>query len=119
MISAMSSIDSAPNFTRVLRKPDADVRTWAHADGAILVTCNRDDFLELRPEGEHPGIVILIRRNATVADRLGLAKPLQQYLRGELQRKESRRSDSVDATDANTPTSAESSAEGSGNSNIP
>lgn len=56
--------------------PDAEVRTWAHAHGAILVTCNRDDFLELRPEGEHPGIVILIRRRTRQAEIAGMQRLL-------------------------------------------
>ena len=30
--------------------------------GEVLVTCNRDDFLELAKSEEHPGIIILIRR---------------------------------------------------------
>lgn len=51
---------------------DRDVLAWAHTHGAILVTCNRDDFLTLRPEGEHPGIVILIRRRTRQAEIAGM-----------------------------------------------
>jgi predicted nuclease of predicted toxin-antitoxin system len=51
--------------------PDAEVLLYAHAYGAVFVTCNRDDFLALRPEGEHPGIVILIRRRTRQAEIAG------------------------------------------------
>lgn len=51
---------------------DSAVLAYAHTHGAILVTCNRDDFLALRPEGEHPGIVILIRRRTRPAEIAGL-----------------------------------------------
>lgn len=51
---------------------DPEVLAWARQHGAILVTCNRDDFLALRPEGEHPGIVILIRRRTRQAEIAGM-----------------------------------------------
>ncbi len=49
---------------------------WARAHDAILVSCNRKDFLALRPEGEHPGIVVLIRRRTRQAEIAGLQKLL-------------------------------------------
>lgn len=51
---------------------DPEALAWARAHGAILITCNRDDFLALRPEGEHPGIVILIRRRTRQAEIAGM-----------------------------------------------
>ena len=51
---------------------DPEVLQWAQAHRAILVTCNRDDFLALRPDGEHPGIVILIRRRTRQAEIAGM-----------------------------------------------
>jgi predicted nuclease of predicted toxin-antitoxin system len=51
---------------------DLDVLTWARTHDAILVTCNRDDFLTLRPEGEHPGIIVLIRRRTRQAEIAGM-----------------------------------------------
>ena len=51
---------------------DAEVLGWAHAHRLILVTCNRDDFIALRPTGEHPGVVILIRRRTRQAEIAGL-----------------------------------------------
>lgn len=44
----------------------------AYARGAIFITCNRDDYLALRPEGEHPGIIILIRRRSRTAEIAGM-----------------------------------------------
>ena len=58
--------------TLPVTKPDPAVLVHAHAHGAIFVTCNRDDFLALRPEGEHPGIVILIRRRTRQAEIAGM-----------------------------------------------
>ena len=61
---------------------DPDAWQWARAHAAVFVSCNRDDILALRPEGEHPGIVILVRpadsaggdrRDAEAADRRGRA----------------------------------------------
>jgi predicted nuclease of predicted toxin-antitoxin system len=51
---------------------DLEVLAWASAQGAILVTCNRDDFIALRPKGEHPGIVILVRRRTRQAEIAGM-----------------------------------------------
>lgn len=47
---------------------DPDVLAYTRAHGTILITCNRDDFLALRPDGEHPGIVILVRRRTRQAE---------------------------------------------------
>jgi predicted nuclease of predicted toxin-antitoxin system len=52
--------------------PDSEVLAWAHKQGAILVTCNRDDFVALQPQGKHPGIVVLIRRRTRQAEIAGL-----------------------------------------------
>ena len=41
---------------------DEAVLAFAHSRGAVLVTCNRDDFLSLAKRMPHSGIVILIRR---------------------------------------------------------
>jgi len=48
----------------------------ALAHGAVFVSCNRDDVLVLRPEGEHPGIVILVRRQTRQAE----IAPMQKLL---------------------------------------
>ena len=61
---------AAVRTKRTLREKRG-VLPYAHAHGAVFVTCNRDDFLALRPEGEHPGIVILIRRRTRQAEIAG------------------------------------------------
>jgi len=48
---------------------DALVLDHATATGAILRTCNRDDFLALAARREHAGIVILVRRGNHPAER--------------------------------------------------
>ena len=58
--------------TLPVNSPDSEVLDWAHNHGAILVTCNRDDFVALRPPGEYPGIVILVRRRTRHAEIAGM-----------------------------------------------
>ena len=59
-----------------VNSPDSEVLARAHNQGAVLVTCNRDDFILLRPLGEHPGIVILVRRRTRQAEIAGMQKLL-------------------------------------------
>jgi len=58
--------------------PDAEVLTYAASQGLLLVTCNRDDFLELASGQAHAGIIILIRRCSRVAERAALLRLLQR-----------------------------------------
>jgi len=48
-----------------------DEEVFAHAclSGRILITCNRDDFLRLAKDTDHPGLIILIRRRSSVAEQ--------------------------------------------------
>ena len=55
---------------------DSEAWQWALAHGAVLVSCNRDDVLALRPEGEHGGIVILVRRRTRQAEIASMQKLL-------------------------------------------
>ena len=55
---------------------DAEALAWARAHDTILVTCNRNDFLALRPERNHPGIVLLIRRRTRQAEIAGMQELL-------------------------------------------
>ena len=55
---------------------DADAWQWARTLGAVFVSCNRNDVLALRPEGEHPGIVILVRRRTRQAEIAAMRKLL-------------------------------------------
>lgn len=47
---------------------DAAVLERATADGFVLVTCNRDDFLSAARNRKHAGIIILIRRRTRIAE---------------------------------------------------
>ena len=60
-----------------LTASDAEALAWARAHERILVTCNRNDFLALRPEGNHPSIVLLIRRRTRQAKIAGMQKLLE------------------------------------------
>jgi predicted nuclease of predicted toxin-antitoxin system len=55
---------------------DAEAWEWARAQGAVFVSCNRKDALALRPEGEHPGIVILVRRRTRQAEIAAMQRRL-------------------------------------------
>ena len=55
---------------------DSDALAWAIDQGAILVSCNRRDFLTLRPEVLHPGIVIVVRRRTRQAEIAAMQKLL-------------------------------------------
>jgi predicted nuclease of predicted toxin-antitoxin system len=48
--------------------PDETVLAAAQARQAMLVTCNRDDFLALAESKPHAGIVIVVRRRTRVAE---------------------------------------------------
>lgn len=52
--------------------PDADVPSQANQNKWGLITCNRDDFLELAKTQPHAGIIILIRRSTRAAERRGV-----------------------------------------------
>jgi len=57
---------------------DSEVLTRANHEKSILITCNRDDFLELAKSQPHCGIIILIRRKTRVAERSALIRLLDQ-----------------------------------------
>lgn len=42
--------------------PDEEVLQLSTERGEILITCNRDDFLDLAKARSHAGIIVLIRR---------------------------------------------------------
>ncbi len=48
--------------------PDEAVFAFAQARGALLATCNRDDFLSLAKTNPHAGIIVLIRRPTRIAE---------------------------------------------------
>jgi predicted nuclease of predicted toxin-antitoxin system len=48
--------------------PDGEVLALARSKGAVLVTCNRDDFLMLARTKAHTGMIVLIRRQTRIAE---------------------------------------------------
>ena len=57
---------------------DPTVLQYAHENNFLLVTCNRDDFVELAQVRPHPGIVIVIRRKTRAAERSALFRLLER-----------------------------------------
>ncbi len=56
---------------------DAAVLDYAFHRGLIVITCNRDDFLQLARARPHHGIVIVIRRRSRAAERAALLRLLE------------------------------------------
>jgi hypothetical protein len=51
--------------------PEADdekVFAYAVKKRAIMLTCNRNDFLELAAEHSHSGLIVLIRRRSSLSE---------------------------------------------------
>jgi predicted nuclease of predicted toxin-antitoxin system len=55
---------------------DPQVLRFAHEHGCLLMTCNRDDFIELAERQPHRGIVVIIRRRTRAAERAALFRLL-------------------------------------------
>ncbi len=53
---------------------DEEVLEYSIRSGYVLVSCNRDDFLELTEPRTHAGLIILIRRRTRVAECAALLK---------------------------------------------
>jgi len=51
---------------------DPVVLQFALEHDCLLVTCNRDDFIELAKRQAHRGIVVVIRRKTRAAERAAL-----------------------------------------------
>jgi predicted nuclease of predicted toxin-antitoxin system len=56
--------------TDVFPRDAADDVIFNHAakNGCVMITCNRNDFLELAGKSAHSGLIILIRRRADTAE---------------------------------------------------
>jgi predicted nuclease of predicted toxin-antitoxin system len=67
---------------------DSDVFAYACDHGVLMVTCNRDDFLELTAGRKHPGLIILIRRRTHQAEAAHLLRLIEnageEGLRGNI-----------------------------------
>jgi predicted nuclease of predicted toxin-antitoxin system len=55
---------------------DSDVLEYACEHLCVLISCNRDDFIELGQKLSHHGIIILIRRKSRTAERAALIRLL-------------------------------------------
>jgi predicted nuclease of predicted toxin-antitoxin system len=57
---------------------DPEVFAYAIEHDYLLLTCNRDDFLDLARGQTHPGIVILIRRRTRQAEAAHLIQLIEK-----------------------------------------
>ena len=57
---------------------DAAVLDYAFHHDRIVITCNRDDFLQLARQRPHRGIVIVIRRRSRAAERAALLRLIER-----------------------------------------
>ena len=57
---------------------DETVLQFAHERGCVLLTCNRDDFLDLATTKPHHGIIVIIRRRTRAAERAALFRLLER-----------------------------------------
>ena len=53
---------------------DEEVLRLAVERDCVLVTCNRDDFLELAGRSPHVGLIVLIRRRSRALERAALVR---------------------------------------------
>ena len=58
--------------------PDDRVLRTAAEAGLVLITCNRDDFVEAAARIDHAGVIILIRRRSRAQERAALIRLLDQ-----------------------------------------
>ena len=47
---------------------DEEVFAYAADKKAIMLTCNRNDFLALAAQHSHPGLIVLIRRRSSLSE---------------------------------------------------
>jgi predicted nuclease of predicted toxin-antitoxin system len=57
---------------------DATVFQFAYDNDFLLVTCNRDDFVDLAKQYPYHGIIIVIRRKTRAAERAALFRLLER-----------------------------------------
>ena len=57
---------------------DAAVLQFAHNNELLLLTCNRDDFIELSKDKPHHGIIVVIRRKNRAAEKAALFQLLER-----------------------------------------
>ena len=57
---------------------DSAVLGYTAANGLILVTCNRDDFIVLGSQRPHPGIIVVVRRRSRAQERAALLRLIER-----------------------------------------
>ena len=57
---------------------DEEVLSAAAEQKMVLVTCNRDDFLDLAKPVHHAGIIVLVRRRSRAQERAALVRLLDK-----------------------------------------
>jgi len=68
-------------FLRDALSPEMDdqgVLDYACANGLVLLTCNRDDFLALSSHQGHAGIIIIVRRKNRIAECAALLRLIEK-----------------------------------------
>src|SRR5437762_14158906 len=63
--------------------PDYEVLRYAAENDYVLITCNRYDFLAAAKMISHAGLIILIRRNSRMRERVALFRLLDKRVRTE------------------------------------
>jgi len=58
--------------------PDHLVFATAQSNQCVMITCNRNDFLELAAKGPHLGLIVLIRRRTSQAECTNLLRLIHQ-----------------------------------------
>jgi predicted nuclease of predicted toxin-antitoxin system len=56
------------------RSSDPAVLDYAVANGLLLITCNRDDFIPLARAQNHSGLIVLIRRRSRILECANLLR---------------------------------------------
>ncbi len=56
---------------------DAEVLSFAAQHTLVLITCNRNDFMELAEKQAHTGIIIILRRRTRAAESAALLRLLR------------------------------------------
>ena len=57
--------------------PDAAVFEHAQTDQQVMLTCNRQDFLQLASSRAHAGLIVLVRRRSRQAEIAALIRLLR------------------------------------------
>lgn len=53
---------------------DSQILEYARANGYLVITCNRDDFLNLAKQQLHHGVIVVLRRKSRTAEKAALLR---------------------------------------------